>query len=87
MPQVTTTITDGVALIEIDNPPVNAASQAVRAGLIEAIIAAEADPAIAAIVITGAGRTFVAGGDITEFGKPPLEPHLPDAPQVFASSA
>lgn len=67
-----------VALIEIDSPPVNATSQAVRQGLLAAIIAADGDGTIQAIVIAAAGRTFVAGGDISEFGKPPLEPHLPD---------
>lgn len=67
-----------IALIEIDNPPVNATSQAVRAALLAAIVAADDDQAIKAIVIAAAGRTFVAGGDIAEFGKPPLEPHLPD---------
>ena len=67
-----------VALIEIASPPVNAASQAVRAGLLGALEAAEADPQAAAIVIAGAGRTFTAGGDISEFGKPPMEPILPD---------
>lgn len=67
-----------IALIEIDNPPVNATSQAVRAGLLTALRAADADPEASAIVIAAAGRTFVAGGDITEFGKTPLEPHLPD---------
>ncbi len=72
------TPTQPVALIEIDNPPVNATSQAVRAGLLAAIQAVEQDPQIAAAVIACAGRTFVAGADIREFGLPPREPHLPD---------
>ena len=67
-----------VAAIEIDSPPVNAASQAVRAGLIAALRDAARDPAIAAIVLTGTGKTFVAGADIREFDGPPVEPHLPD---------
>lgn len=67
-----------VTILEIDNPPVNATSQAVRQGLLDAITALDADPAVGAIVIAGAGRTFTAGGDITEFGKTPLLPHLPD---------
>jgi 3-hydroxyacyl-CoA dehydrogenase len=78
MATVSTTDSDGVRLIEIDNPPVNATSRAVRAALLEAIVAADADPAVKAVVIAAAGRTFVAGGDIAEFGKPPMEPHLPD---------
>jgi 3-hydroxyacyl-CoA dehydrogenase len=67
-----------VAIIEIGNPPVNAASQAVRAGLVAALGEAAADPGIAAIVLAGAGKTFVAGADIREFDGPLLEPHLPD---------
>lgn len=68
----------GIAVIEIDNPPVNATSHAVRAGLLAAIVAAEADPQVQAVVIGCAGRTFVAGADIAEFALPPREPHLPD---------
>ena len=67
-----------VAVITVDNPPVNALSQAVRAGLVETIESAESDDAVTAIVIRCAGRTFIAGADIKEFGKPPLEPYLPD---------
>lgn len=66
------------ALIEIDNPPVNATSQAVRAGMLAAIQEVERNPQIEAVVIACAGRTFVAGADIREFGQPPREPHLPD---------
>ncbi len=67
-----------VAVIEIDNPPVNAASHAVRKSLLAALSDAAADPGIAAIVLMGAGKTFVAGADIREFDGPLLEPHLPD---------
>ena len=72
------TPTSPVALIEIDNPPVNATSQAVRAGLLAAIHEVDRNPQIEAVVIACAGRTFVAGADIREFGQPPREPHLPD---------
>ena len=65
-----------VAFILIDNPPVNATSQGVREGLAKAVAAAIADPSVAAIVIAGEGRNFVAGADIREFGKPPLKPAL-----------
>lgn len=72
-------VRDGaVAFVIIDNPPVNATSQAVRAGLDAAIRAAFDDASIDAIVIACAGRTFVAGADIREFGKPPMEPFLID---------
>ncbi len=67
-----------IGLIRIDNPPVNATSQAVRAGLDAALAAFADDAAAQAAVIYCAGRTFVAGADIREFGKPPQEPHLPD---------
>jgi 3-hydroxyacyl-CoA dehydrogenase len=67
-----------VAVIEIDNPPVNATSHSVRAGLLEAIHDVDLNPQIEAVVIACAGRTFVAGADIREFGQPPREPHLPD---------
>ena len=66
-----------VAVIVIDNPPVNAGSFDVRLGLLEAIRTVAADNAIDAAVIIGAGSTFVAGSDIREFGKPLEEPQLP----------
>ena len=65
-----------VAIITIDNPPVNALRQAVRAGIKDCVIAARDDASVEAIILTGAGRTFVAGADITEFGKPPQPPGL-----------
>ncbi|TQK04863.1 3-hydroxyacyl-CoA dehydrogenase NAD-binding domain-containing protein [Herbaspirillum sp. SJZ107] len=67
-----------VLLVTIDNPPVNALGADVRAGLLAAIEAADADPAVAAVLIAGSGRTFIGGADIREFGKPPLPPALPD---------
>src|SRR5260221_5369129 len=69
---------DGIAIITIDNPPVNAASQAVRQGLAEAIESIAADTTIRGVVLTCAGKTFVAGADIREFGKPPAPPVLRD---------
>lgn len=67
-----------ILLVTIDNPPVNALGADVRAGLLAAIAAADADPAVAAVLIAGSGRTFIGGADIREFGKPPLPPALPD---------
>jgi 3-hydroxyacyl-CoA dehydrogenase len=75
-----------VALIVIDNPPVNATSRAVRQGLVAAIDAAEANPSVEAIVIACEGRTFVAGADIREFGKPPAPPALPDVLAIVEAS-
>jgi 3-hydroxyacyl-CoA dehydrogenase len=65
-----------VAVIIVDNPPVNALSQHVRKGLHDGIKQATANGAVQAIVVVCAGRTFIAGADITEFGKPPAEPSL-----------
>lgn len=66
-----------IGIVRIDNPPVNAMSQAVRAGIMEALEHAQASDC-EAILILCEGRTFIAGADISEFGKTPLEPHLPD---------
>ncbi len=86
-PLVRWDLADDVALVTIDNPPVNAAARDVRAGLAEAVSRAAADPRIVALVITAAGRTFVAGADIREFGRPPLEPWLPDVCAAIEASA
>ncbi len=67
---------DVVAIVTIDSPPVNALSAAVRQGISAAIKSAGSDPQVQAIVLTCAGRTFIAGADITEFGKPPQPPGL-----------
>jgi 3-hydroxyacyl-CoA dehydrogenase len=58
-----------VAVLTIDNPPVNAMSMAVRAALLAAVQAAAADPAVSAVVVIGAGGKFIAGADIREFGQ------------------
>jgi 3-hydroxyacyl-CoA dehydrogenase len=67
---------DVVAIVTVNSPPVNALSAAVRRGIFDSIKAAAADPEVQAIVLTCAGRTFIAGADITEFGKPPQPPLL-----------
>lgn len=67
-----------IALVIVDNPPVNALKHEVRAGILDAVTKADADAGVAAIVIAAAGRTFIAGADITEFGKPPKAPSLID---------
>ena len=59
---------DNIALMTIDNPPVNPLSSGVRQGLDDGINAALADDNIQAIVLTGAGRAFIVGADISEFG-------------------
>jgi len=68
-----------VALLVIDNPPVNALSQGVRQGLVEGLAVANEDPEVEAVVLVCRGRTFIAGADISEFGKPPSPPSLFEA--------
>lgn len=75
---VTFTLQENIGVITIDNPPINALGIAVRQGLVKYIDIANADDAVKAIVICANGRTFPAGADIAEFGKPPLAPHLSD---------
>jgi 3-hydroxyacyl-CoA dehydrogenase len=75
-----------IAVLTVNNPPVNALSQALRAGLRDGMKAAVADPAVSAIVIACAGRTFIAGADITEFGKPPKEPSLHEVLDLIEGS-
>jgi 3-hydroxyacyl-CoA dehydrogenase len=70
-------LADVIGIITIDNPPVNALSHEVRAGIRTAIRKAQSDGS-KAVLIRCAGRTFVAGADIREFGKPPAEPWLPE---------
>ncbi|MFC3326354.1 3-hydroxyacyl-CoA dehydrogenase NAD-binding domain-containing protein [Mesorhizobium cantuariense] len=65
-----------VAIVTIDNPPVNALSFHVREPLMQALVSLRDDASVAAIVVACAGRTFVAGADITEFGKPMQQPEL-----------
>ncbi|AMY71038.1 enoyl-CoA hydratase/isomerase family protein [Frigidibacter mobilis] len=69
---------DGLAIITIDNPPVNAGSTAVRAGILAGLAVAGADPELVGVVIIGAGRSFIAGSDIREFGAPLEAPELPE---------
>lgn len=69
---------NAIAVVTVDNPPVNALSQTLRQGLAEAVAALDADDAVKAVVLICAGRTFIAGADVGEFGKPPVPPHLPD---------
>tara|TARA_R110002096_G_scaffold433579_2_gene652571 strand:+ start:30492 stop:32546 length:2055 start_codon:yes stop_codon:yes gene_type:complete len=83
MSTVSLELNGNIAIITIDNPPVNAISQNVRQGIVDNIKLAENTDKIDAIIIHCAGRTFMAGADIKEFGKPPLEPHLPNVVNVI----
>ncbi|MBY6121501.1 enoyl-CoA hydratase/isomerase family protein [Mameliella alba] len=68
---------DGIAVLTIDNPPVNAGSLGVRRGVVAGIAAAHKAGARGAVLI-GAGRTFISGSDLREFGRPLEQPELPD---------
>ncbi len=63
------TVDNGIAIITINNPPVNALSPGVPEGILEAIEKIDRDDSVKAAVLMGGGRTFVAGADIKEFGK------------------
>ena len=72
-----------IAVVTIDSPPVNALSADVRNGLRDGVAKAAADPEVSAIVVICAGRTFIAGADIAEFGKPPKGATLPELQGVL----
>ena len=77
---------DVVAIVTVNNPPVNALSAAVRGGILDCIKSAVADPEVKVIVLICAGRTFIAGADITEFGKPPKPPGLAEVLVLMENS-
>ncbi|MEM9034521.1 MAG: 3-hydroxyacyl-CoA dehydrogenase NAD-binding domain-containing protein [Actinomycetota bacterium] len=79
-------VEDGVAVITLDSPPVNALSAAVRDGLYQGFEAAIADPDARAIVLICAGRTFIAGADISEFGGQRKGAELPEVQTLMESS-
>ena len=75
-----------IGVITVDNPPVNALSQGVRQGLLDALAKGIADPEARALVLIGGGRTFIAGADIREFGKPRQPPDLNSVIAQYESS-
>jgi len=80
-------ILDGIAVVTVDSPPVNALSAQVRQGIAAGIDKAQGDSRAQAILLFCAGRTFFAGADITEFGKPLVKPDLHDVQRQCESSA
>jgi 3-hydroxyacyl-CoA dehydrogenase len=86
-PVVDLTLEGEVAVITVNSPPVNALSAAVRDGIREALDKAAGDASAKAIVIACAGRTFIAGADIREFGKPPQGIPLPELCDIIENSA
>lgn len=83
---VTFTKQGNIGVLALDNPPVNALSHPVRVQLRELLSQAFAEPGVQALVICCEGRTFVAGADIREFGKPPLAPDLPELVEFLAAA-
>jgi 3-hydroxyacyl-CoA dehydrogenase len=77
---------DNIGVISVDSPPVNALAQVVREGILKAVTAAQSDGS-EAVVLRCEGRTFIAGADITEFGKPPVAPGLPEVLTAIENSS
>ena len=76
-----------VAIVTVNSPPVNALSQKVREGILTNVTKAVALPEVKAVVLICAGRTFIAGADITEFGRPPQAPSLADAQAAIENAS
>ena len=76
-----------IAIVQVDNPPVNALSHEVRLGLMEAAVTLDENPDISLVILICKGRTFIAGADIREFGKPVMDPHLPNVINRIESSS
>ena len=80
-------VEDGIGIVTIDSPPVNALGINVRRALDEGFRAFAADDSVKAIVLICGGRTFFAGADISEFGKPPQEPGLSDVFEIIENGS
>jgi 3-hydroxyacyl-CoA dehydrogenase len=78
MSTVTLSFENAIAFITINNPPINATSHSVRAGLVDALDQIDANDDIRAAILICEGKTFIAGADVSEFGQPPKAPILPD---------
>ncbi|TGR64418.1 3-hydroxyacyl-CoA dehydrogenase [bacterium M00.F.Ca.ET.194.01.1.1] len=79
-------LSDGIAVISISNPPVNALSRDLRAAIISAVTEVSQDDRTEAVVLRGRNGAFIAGADLREFGKPLTAPTLPDVIEVIESS-
>ncbi|KZC97595.1 MULTISPECIES: 3-hydroxyacyl-CoA dehydrogenase NAD-binding domain-containing protein [unclassified Thalassospira] len=78
MSTVTLTLENAIAVITVNNPPINATSHAVRSGIVDALDQIDANDDIRAAILICDGKTFIAGADVSEFGQPPKTPILPD---------
>nr|WP_145552215.1 3-hydroxyacyl-CoA dehydrogenase NAD-binding domain-containing protein [Variovorax boronicumulans] len=86
-PAHTLAIEGDIGVLTLSYPPVNALSQVMREAIVEGMREANANPAIKALVLVCDGRTFLAGADITEFGKPPKAPSLREAQDQIENAA
>jgi 3-hydroxyacyl-CoA dehydrogenase len=84
---VSLTAEGDIAIVSVNFPPVNALSQQVRAGILDGVRQAIADAAVRAVVLICEGKTFIAGADITEFGKPMLAPSLLEVEDAIEASS
>ncbi|GLQ35148.1 3-hydroxyacyl-CoA dehydrogenase [Amylibacter marinus] len=82
---VTLIVQGDIAIVRLDNPPVNATSTKLRAGLLDAVEKI-GEMNVRVAILYCVGKTFVAGGDMSEFNAPPVEPHLPDVVQAIEDS-
>ncbi|WP_417837497.1 3-hydroxyacyl-CoA dehydrogenase NAD-binding domain-containing protein [Thalassospira tepidiphila] len=78
MSTVTLTLENAIAVITVNNPPINATSHAVRSGIVDALDQIDGNDDIRAAILICDGKTFIAGADVSEFGQPPKAPILPD---------
>jgi 3-hydroxyacyl-CoA dehydrogenase len=78
MSTVTLTLENAIAVITVNNPPINATSHTVRSGIVDALDQIDANDDIRAAILICDGKTFIAGADVNEFGQPPKSPILPD---------
>ncbi len=76
------TVRDGIAVITLNNPPVNGLGNALRAGIAEGLEKADSDPDIKAVVLIGSAKAFSGGADIREFNKPMTKPNLPEVNDI-----
>src|SRR5690606_8645740 len=72
--------------VVIADPPLNAISAALRKGLLDAVQTLDANAEVKGVVLSCAGKTFIAGADVSEFDKPAIEPHLPDVIAAIENS-
>ena len=75
-------VRDGIAVITLNNPPVNGLGNALRAGIAEGLEKADSDPDIKAVVLIGSAKAFSGGADIREFNKPMTKPNLPEVNDI-----